>query len=93
MKLLLILLLVSSQAFAQTETTTAANTSQFELPSFSLKALRERTKINYFSETQGPSIKKWDDNEVNSDGTRSNMPVRTFHSFNNQFRLFGNTNF
>ena len=93
MKLMLILSLISLQVAAQTASTTAPGTSsvgatsEVELPAFSWQKLRERTKINYFSETLGPSIKKWDDNEVNPDGTRSNLPVRTFHSFNNQFRL------
>lgn len=94
MKMLLILSLISFQALAQTTTTaapaatsSAGNTSQLELPFFSWQKLKERTKISYFSETLGPSVKKWDDNEVNVDGTRSNMPVRTFHSLNNRFRM------
>lgn len=93
MKIFLILSLISFQAVAQTTSssasavTTPGATSEGALPSFSWQKIKERTKINYFSETLGPSISKWDDNEVNADGTRSNMPVRTFHSFGNRFKM------
>lgn len=46
--------------------------------------------MNYFSETLGPSIVKWDDNEVDSEGERQRFPVRTFHSLNTQFRMINN---
>lgn len=86
MKLFVLLFLLSSGLFAQTASD-SANTVETWFPSLEWKKFKERTKINYFSETLGPSIKKWDDNEVNSEGDRQKDPVRTFHSFNIQYRL------
>jgi hypothetical protein len=87
MKMLFLFLLVSSSVFAQSSEP-AKGSSEVELPAWSFQKLKERVRINYFAETFGPNIVKWDDNEVNSDGTRSNLPMRTFHSFNNQVKLF-----
>lgn len=91
MKLFLLTMLVSSQLFAQTSGSTvsgASNTSQVEFSSFSLQKIRERMRMSYFSETLGPSIQRWDDNEVDSEGERQRFPVRTFHAVNTQFKLF-----
>src|SRR5690606_4531798 len=86
MKMLLILSLLSFQAFAQT-TTSAGNTSQFELPTFSFARLKEKFKINYFSETLGPSMAKWDDNEVADDGSKLRQPMTMYHSFSTRYLM------
>ncbi|WP_408097813.1 hypothetical protein ACJVC5_02555 [Peredibacter sp. HCB2-198] len=90
--LFLILLLSSGAVFAQTTTTSATNTSSTELSGFSLQRLREKFKISYFSETLGPSIKKWDDNEIEDDGSKKREPMTMYHSFNVRYLLTQNFN-
>ncbi|MCM2351556.1 MAG: hypothetical protein NDI69_16150 [Bacteriovoracaceae bacterium] len=85
MKMFLFLLLVCSQAFGQS--TTTVNTTQSDSTPFSLLRLKEKFKISYFSETLGPSIKKWQDNEVNDDGTAADDPTTMYHSLNVRYVL------
>ena len=44
------------------------NTSEADISFFSLSYLKTKFKINYFSETLGPTIKKCYDNEYMDDG-------------------------
>jgi hypothetical protein len=92
MKTFLVLILLCSQAFAQPANTmpiTAGptNTSQLNIGSFSLSRIKEKFKINYFSETLGPSIKKWDDNEIEDSGVKKKDPMTMYHSFNVRYLL------
>lgn len=67
---------------------TPSNTSQASSPSsFSLSKLKSKFKISYFSETLGPTIKKWDDNEYNDDGTKDRVPMTMYHSFGTRYLL------
>lgn len=99
MKWALILLVVSIQALAQTTSTplpstSASNTSVASFDSLSWDKIKSKLKINYFSETLGPSVKKWDDNEIEDDGSKKREPMTMYHSFNvraltgKQFNLF-----
>lgn len=93
MKFIFFLLLLLQQApplAAQTKAkinSAPVNTSFGQSSIFSLESLKTQFKINYFSETVGPSIKKWDDNEVYyNDSTqtysKSRTPMTMYHSFN-----------
>lgn len=90
MKMFLFLLLVCSQAFGQS--TSTVNTTQSDSSPFSLLKLKEKFKISYFSETLGPSITKWQDNEVDDDGTIKRDPTTSYHSFNTRYLLTPNFN-
>ena len=61
------------------------NTSEADLSFFSLAHLKSHFKINYFSETLGPTIKKWDDNEYLDDGRRDRVPMTMYHSFSARY--------
>lgn len=99
MKLLLILLLMSAQSFSQTTTATlpavsapsvaapATNTSQGSVSTSMWQRVKAKFKINYFSETLGPTIKKWDDNEYADDGSKLDQPMTMYHSFNVRYLL------
>ena len=87
MKMFLILLVLSSQAFAQSSSSSAVNTSQSDSSPLSLIRLKEKFKISYFSQTLGPSIKKWEDNELDDDGTLKDDPITMYHSFNSRYLL------
>lgn len=87
MKIWFLVLLLSGGAFAQTTKTSATNTSSTELSSLSWGKIKERFRISYFSETLGPSIKKWDDNEIEDDGRKKREPMTMYHSFNVRYSL------
>lgn len=90
MKLFLLLILISTHTLAQSTASLPSNpstTSEATLSTFSLEKLKTKFKINYFSETLGPSIKKWDDNEINDDGTKKVDPMTMYHSFNVRYLL------
>ena len=89
MKMFLILIVLSMNAFSQTSSSSPVNVSEAQTSPFSLQKLRERTKISYFSETLGPSIKKWHDNEIDDDGSIKRDPMTMYHSFNMRFRTVG----
>jgi hypothetical protein len=87
MKMFLLLFLVCSASFAQTTSSSLpasapANTSQSSFSIFSLDNLKTKFKINYFSETVGPTIAKWDDNEYSDAGTKNREPMTMYHSLN-----------
>lgn len=92
MKLFLLLMIVCTQAIAQSTatmpSTMPSTTSTADLGRFSLERIKAKFKINYFSETLGPSIKKWDDNEIEDDGSRkADVPMTMYHSFNVRYLL------
>lgn len=89
MKTFLLLLLVSSQVFAQStaKMPSAPATSTAEVSGFSLEKLAAKFKINYFSETLGPSMAKWDDNEIEDDGSKKREPMTMYHSFNVRYLM------
>lgn len=89
MKLFLILLLVSTSAFAQTTATLPSNTTETTFPGLSWERIRAKTRINYFNFATGPSLAKWDDNEVADDGTINREPVAMYHSFNIRYNTIG----
>lgn len=63
------------------------NTSEADISFFSLSHLKTKFKINYFSETLGPTIKKWDDNEYTDDGRKDVVPMTMYHSFSARYLL------
>lgn len=87
MKMFLILLVLSSQSFAQSSSSSPVNTSQSDSSPLSLMRLKEKFKISYFSQTLGSSFKKWEDNEVEDDGTIKDDPITMYHSFNVRYLL------
>jgi hypothetical protein len=91
MKMFLILLLVSANLWAQSTATVSApaNTSTSQFGQFSWERIRARTKIGYMNFATGPSIKKWDDNEISDQGTKNREPVAMYHSFQGRFNLVG----
>lgn len=94
MKTFLLLLLLSTQVFAQsTAQAPAAPVSQAAVSSFSLENIKARFRIAYFSETLGPSINKWDDNEIGDDGTKQREPMTMYHSLNIRFRMVDQLSF
>jgi hypothetical protein len=94
MKLFLLLLLVCSGVFAQSRAqspvSSANPTSQATIPTFSFQNIKAKFRINYFSETLGPSIQKWQDNEIEDDGSVKREPMTMYHSLNVRFRTFEN---
>lgn len=97
MKSFLIMLFFVSSAFAQSTATVSSrptNTSSFSLPTLNWEKIKSKMRINYFSETLGPSLNRWDDNEIGDDGTKQPEPTTMYHSFNvrfltgKQFNLF-----
>lgn len=92
MKFLFFFLILSSHVWAQTTEVTLkpGNTSKTEVSPFSWEKIKAKFRINYFSETLGPSIKKWNDNEVEDDGTIKRDPTTMYHSFNVRYHLAGN---
>lgn len=91
MKTFLLLLLISTQVFAQsTAQAPSAPVSQAAVSSFSFKSIKAKFKINYFSETLGPSINKWDDNEIGDNGTKQPEPTTMYHSPTVRFSLIEN---
>lgn len=98
MKTFLLLLLFSFNALAQSTSaklpsapaasaTTPANTTSVDIPGFSLQRLKEKFRINYFSETLGPTVKKWDDNEYTDEGRKDVVPMSMYHSFNVRYAM------
>jgi hypothetical protein len=70
-----------------------SNTSSFELPSLSWEKIKARTKINYFNFATGPSLKKWDDNEVSDEGKKNPEPVSMYQSMNIRYNISGANDF
>ena len=94
MKSLILVLLLTTSAWAQTVTDTPkteGNTVKTEFPALSWNRIKQNLKIRYFSEILGPTIKKWDDNEYDAEGQKMREPMRMFHSFN--IRYFLNSHF
>ena len=91
MKFLILLFVITTQAWAQGvmdfSPSNSTNVSQTEMSTFSLEKIKAKFKINYFSETLGPSIKKWQDNEIEDDGSIKREPMTTYHSFNVRYLL------
>ena len=93
MKTFLVFLLLSTGAFAQSmsfDSSSTTNTSSITMPTFSWDRIKANLRINYFSETLGPSIKKWNDNEVEDDGSIKRDPTTMYHSFNVRYKVAGN---
>jgi hypothetical protein len=91
---ILICLLSFTTAFAQQASGTATNveaTSNFNLSGFNLTRLHEYVKVGYFGELYGPSAKKWDDNQYNSQGQKTGDPVSMWHNFNITGKVYNNT--
>ena len=82
MKFFLFLVLVTTNLWAQ-----STSTINWEGPSW--ERLRARMKIGYMNFATGPSIKKWDDNEISDQGTKNREPVSMYHSFNSRINLVG----
>lgn len=96
MKLFLLLLMISSQVLAQSTAnlpSTPSTTSQATLSTSAFETLKTKFKINYFSETLGPSIKKWNDNEIEDDGRIKGEPTTMYHSFNVRYLYSEKFNF
>lgn len=100
MKTFLLLSLISFNLFAQTTTATLpssstaapsvgapANTTQGSISTTAPGFWQRNFKISYFSETLGPSIKKWDDNEIEDDGAKKREPMTMYHSFNIRYLM------
>jgi hypothetical protein len=87
MKTFLLLFFFTTNLFAQSAATLPSPTSQTEISTFSLVNLQKHFKINYFSETLGSSIKKWDDNEIEDNGVKKRDPMTMYHSFNVRYLL------
>lgn len=97
MKFLVLLLIITAQAWAQMDmgsSTSSApvNTSSTTMGSSTLETLKSKFRINYFSETLGPSIKKWQDNEIEDDGSIKREPMTMYHSFNVRYLMTENFN-
>lgn len=73
--------------------TVATNTSTTTFGSLNKAKLKEYLRISYFGELAASSIKKWDDNQINADGTKSRDPMSMWHSFNVQTKIYNNTSF
>lgn len=89
MKMFLLLALLCSQAFGQS---TAVNTSQQDNSPFSLTRFKDKFKISYFGQILGPSIKKWEDNEIEDDGSVKRDPTTMYHSFNVRYLMWDKLN-
>lgn len=100
MKTFLLLALISLNGFAQTTTATLpasstsapavgspANTTTGTVSTTAPGFWQRNFKINYFSETLGPSVKRWDDNEIEDDGVKKREPITMYHSFNVRYLM------
>jgi hypothetical protein len=83
-----------------TAAVTPANTSVASEDSATMKVLKERLQIRYFSEFLGPNVKKWDDNQVDVDGyggdgkgkfARSSDPINMFNQFSFRWKVADTT--
>jgi hypothetical protein len=93
-RLLPFLILLALPVFAQNSNSLTFNSSLQSVQDISSRLWQstlERSKVSYFAEMSGPSAKKWDDNQINSDGSKSRDPINMWHSFNMQYRMFGKT--
>lgn len=96
MKMFLILLLVCTQAYAQSTATMPSapgNTTTTTLPELSWEKIRARTRVNYFNFATGPNFKRWDNNETLDDGTQDIVPTAMYHSLNLRFNTVGALDF
>jgi hypothetical protein len=89
MKMVLLLLFVCTQVYAQSTATAPSNTNEATFPALSWDRIKARTKIYYFNFATGPSLKKWDDNEISDQGTKNREPATMYHSFNVRYNLAG----
>jgi len=105
----LALLLCSTAALAQSTSTTlkvpapaasipasAANTSAGDLSKSKLRrTLDEHLQVRYFSEFLGPSVTKWDDNQVdvskNGNYVKNSEPIGIFHQFSLRWKVMDDT--
>lgn len=97
---LIVGLFLMSEVHAQTTSlslpaapSTPSNTSSTTFGGFNTTRLHEYLRISYFGELAGSSIKKWDDNQINPDGTKSRDPMNMWHSFNITNKIYNNTSF
>lgn len=63
------------------------NTSQRIFSQNTLEKIKSKFKVNYFSETLGPSIQKLDDNEISDQGTKNREPLTMYNSLNVRYTL------
>lgn len=82
--------------------TTPTNTSVATEESGTMKILKEKLQIRYFSEFLGPNVEKWDDNQVDVDGyggdgkgkySRSSDPINLFNQFSFRWLVAPTTRF
>jgi hypothetical protein len=85
MRFLFFIFFVTTGALAQSIGSFTSSTAS--LSTSTMEKLRESYKISYFSEVLGPSIKKWDDNEINERGEKQGTPMMMYHSFNVRYLL------
>ncbi len=84
---IVICLMLSSLAHGQASPTFSA-----QLPKdLSTNRLRDRLRVNYFGEINGPSAKKWDDNQYDREGNRTADPVGMWHKFGFRGRVADQT--
>lgn len=82
-------LISSGLLFAQTTT----NTSTTVMPSHELSNWEKNLKVRYFGEYLGSSVKKWDDNQINSEGERTGTPANLWNLWNFQYKVLPSTTF
>lgn len=95
----LILLLVCTQAYAQSTATlpsasasasSAGNTTTTTFPSLSWEKIKSKMRVNYFNFASGPNLKRMDNNETLDNGTQDLVPTAMYHSVNIRYNIAGN---
>ncbi len=73
-----------------------ANTTVANGESGTMKILKEKLQIRYFGEFLGPSIRKWEDNQIDTDGhggagkgraVRQETPINLFNQFSFRWKV------
>lgn len=77
----LFFLFISTQIFAQSDLALIQNTRPSKKEEFNLWDWKKNLRIGYFGAYSVTTLKKLDDNQYNSDGTKSNMPTNLLSEF------------
>jgi hypothetical protein len=88
--------LPAAPAPAAAPAVTPANTSVANEESSTMKILKEKLQIRYFGEFLGPSVTKWEDNQIDVDGhggagkgkaERQSTPINLFNQFSFRWKV------
>ncbi|HLW56410.1 MAG TPA: hypothetical protein VKY27_03440 [Bacteriovoracaceae bacterium] len=85
-----LLLLLSTHLFASSDLALVQSSRPSKPEEFDVLNWRKNLRIGYFGDYSFTTLKKLDDNQYNSDGTKNRMPISLLNEFNISYNITPN---